>query len=90
MNEPFCMCQTMWKGSEISAFNFTVITLLFAEVPLGRNPKKTNKTLAVVQKTAVGGQCVCATTVCRSNTTQHVIMTSKANRPSGLGFMDVC
>lgn len=87
------MCQTMWKGSEISAFNFTVITLLFAEVPLGRNFKKNNpknKTLAVVQKTAVGGQCVCATTVCRSNTKQHVIVMSKANRPSGLGFMDVC
>lgn len=64
---------------------FSLLKFLLEEIP-----QKTNKTLAVVQKTAVGGQCVCATTVCRSNTKQHVIMTSKANRPSGLGFMDVC
>lgn len=61
VNEPFCISQAAWIGKEISAFNFTAIAILFVEVPLGRNPRE-NKTFAAEQKTATGGQCVCATT----------------------------
>lgn len=54
-----------------------------------RQKKQNKKTLAVVQKSAVRGQYVSATAVRSSNTKQYRTVMSKANRPSGLGVVDV-